>query len=145
MGLSETLSLLVGIVGTGIAIYQWGVLNEAKKRRQELQYLLAGVSHAAMSKAQAWINQISLIPPPASHEDLAFLRIHGRARDDLMEIHNLVSALEGTIDPDSSAITAILQKTLKQGELNNEIQRVALENPNRVQNQGVEPPTGEGH
>lgn len=131
----ETLNLVLAILGTGIAIYQWAVINEKKKRHKELQYLLAGVSNAALSKGQAWINQISLIPPPQNESDLLLLRVHGRAKDDLLAIHSLVSALEGVIDPESSAITDILGKTLRQGELNNRIQQVALENPARQQNQ----------
>jgi len=33
-----------------------------------------------------------------------------RARDDAMELANLTSALEGTIDPDNSAIVAMMDK-----------------------------------
>lgn len=129
MDISSTLGLLVGIIGTGVAIYQWAILNVTKKREEELQFLLAGISHAALSKQQAWINQISLLPPPKNEVDLSIIRIHARARDDLSEIHAVVSALEGTINTESSAITAMLEKTLKQGELNNKIQEVALANP----------------
>jgi len=28
--------LLIGIIGLGIAIYQWAVLNESKKRKKEI-------------------------------------------------------------------------------------------------------------
>ena len=45
---------LVGILSVGIAIYQWAVLNEAKKRRHEIQFILAGVGHLALSKCQSW-------------------------------------------------------------------------------------------
>jgi len=124
--------MLLGLVGTGIALYQWGVLNEAKKRRHELQYLLAGVSNIALMKSQGWINQLNSYPSPQSASDVALLRILLRARDELTEIHGLVSALEGAIDSDESATTAILRKTLEQGRINNEIQQTALENPTRA-------------
>ncbi len=129
MDTSSTISLLVGIIGTGIVIYQWAVLNESKKRQKELQFLLAGISNAVLSKQQTWINQMGLLPPPQTEANLGVMRVHARARDDLSEIHSLVSALEGTIDTENSAITAILEKTLKQGEINNKIQKTALANP----------------
>ncbi len=50
MVIDDTVSLwfggigtLVGVIGLGIAIYQWAVINEGKKRRSELQYILAGI------------------------------------------------------------------------------------------------------
>ena len=139
------ISLLVGVIGTGIAIYQWAVLNESKKRQEQLQYLLAGISHAALSKQQTWINQMGLLPPPQTEADLSVIRVHARARDDLSEIHSVVAALEGTIDTESSAITAILEKTLKQGEINNKIQETALANPTLVKQQATVPETESEH
>ena len=121
--------LVVGLIGTGIALYQWGVMNEAKKRRHELQYLLAGISHTSLLKSQAWLNQLNLYPAPQNEVDLNLRRTLVRAKDDLAEIHSLVAALEGAIDSEESATTTILKKTLEQGQLNNQIQQVGLENP----------------
>jgi hypothetical protein len=64
MDVVTIISLLVGIIGTGIAIYQWAVLNESAKRKKEIQFLLAGVSNISLAKQQAWINQISLLKIP---------------------------------------------------------------------------------
>jgi len=135
MDVVTTISLLVGIIGTGIAIYQWAVLNESKKRKKEIQFLLAGVSNISLAKQQAWINQISLLNSPQDPEQLAHARSCFRARDDLGEIQSLVAALEGSIDSDSSATTAILQKTLTDSQLNNKIQEEALKNPTLPKNQ----------
>lgn len=126
------LGLVLGILGTGIALYQRGVMNEARRRRHELQYLLAGVSHTSLLKSQAWLNQIALYPEPQSDAELQLRRSLVRARDDLAEIHSMVAALEGAIDSETSATTDILKKTLEQGRLNNEIQQGNLENPKVV-------------
>ena len=60
IGVSGT---LVGIIGTGIAIYQWAVLNETNKRKSELQYILAGINNAALQKQVSWQNQINTFQP----------------------------------------------------------------------------------
>lgn len=120
---------IVGVIGTAVAIYQWAVLNESKKRRHELQFLLAGIHQLAISKQIEWNNQMSFLPKPQSDKDLEILRIHARARDNLMEISSAITALESVIDTDSSAIYAMLEKTLKQTELNNRIQTEGLKNP----------------
>ena len=121
--------LVVGVVGTGIAIYQTAVINESKRRRAEFQYLLAGISNLALSKSQSWINQINLIQEPENSSAIAIARVCVRARDDFSEIHNIALALEKSIDADSSAITSILEATLKQSELNNKIQAEGMKNP----------------
>ncbi|QSX29385.1 hypothetical protein JYB88_14405 [Shewanella cyperi] len=121
----EIISLLVGVVGTGIAIYQTAVINESRKRKNELQYLLAGINAAANQKQQAWQNQILLLPPPNTSEDLKIAQLCVRARDDAMELANLTSALEGTIDPDNSAIVTMMDKYRDIVIKNNEIARAA--------------------
>lgn len=106
----EALALIVGIIGTAVAIYQAAIINESKKRRNELQYLFAGINAAANQKQRAWQNQIALIPKPSTPEECTVAQISIRARDDMAEIANLTSALEGTIDPDNSAIVAMMDK-----------------------------------
>ncbi len=106
----EVLGLIVGIIGTAIAIYQAAIINESKKRKNELQYLFAGINAAAAQKQKAWQNQIALMPKPSTSEEWAIAHSHIRARDDMAEIANLTSALEGTIDPDNSAIVAMMDK-----------------------------------
>ncbi|WP_318468308.1 hypothetical protein [Photobacterium leiognathi] len=148
MDIASTISLLVGIIGTGIAIYQWAVLNESKKRKKEIQFLLAGISNLSLAKQQAWINQISLLNQPQEAEQLAHARSCVRARDDLSEIQSLVAALEGSIDSDCSATTAILEKTLEQTKLNNQIQAESLKNPTmspRAANVAPEPEMAAEH
>ncbi|MEL0649510.1 hypothetical protein V6248_18965 [Pseudoalteromonas agarivorans] len=120
MSTSEILGLLFGFVGTGIAIYQTAVINEGKKRKHELQYLLAGINAAANQKQVAWQNQISLLHPKTP-EQYEVAQIYVRARDDVMEIATLSSALEGTIDTGNSAIVAMMDKYKTITEKNNEI------------------------
>ncbi|MDO6719890.1 hypothetical protein Q4575_10785 [Psychrosphaera sp. 1_MG-2023] len=121
----EIISFVVGVIGTGIAIYQTAVINESKKRKNELQYLLAGINAAAVQKQQAWQNQISLLQPPNSPEDWKIAQLCVRARDDAMELGNLTSALEGTIDPDNSAIVTMMDKYKKIVAKNQEIKEVS--------------------
>jgi len=127
--------MLVGIISAGIAIYQWTVMNENKKRRQEIQFALAGVGSLALSKVQAWNNQISLLPRRNSNEDLEICRVYSNARDDLMEVSSLTNALEGTIDSDFSASNALMEKGIRHAELNNKLQTISLQNPNLPQDQ----------
>lgn len=85
---------VVGVLGTSISIYQWAVLNESKKRRFELQFLLAGIHQLSLSKQMEWNNQISSLPKPQNDKDLEIFRIHARARDNLIEIGQTITALE---------------------------------------------------
>ena len=133
--MGEAIALIVGIIGTAIAIYQFAVINENKKRKAEMQFLLAGIGNLALSKQQAWNNQISWLPNPQNPGELENFRIHSRARDDFIEISSIVSALEGAIDIDSSASTKMLERSIKNGELNNKLQSVGLENPTHPNNQ----------
>nr|WP_298143598.1 hypothetical protein [uncultured Pseudomonas sp.] len=117
----ETIGLLVGVIGTSIAVYQAAIINETKKRKNELQYLFAGIHASAVHKQQAWQHQISLLPQPSSAADLNLFQIYIRARDDVAELGNLTSALEGTIDPENSAIVAMMDKYKKIVDKNKEI------------------------
>lgn len=112
-----------------LAIYQWAVLNESKKRRSELQFLLAGIHQLSLSKQMEWNHQISLLPRVQGEKDLEIIRVHSRARDNFNEIASAITALESVIDTDSSAISAMLEKTIKQTELNNRLQTEGLKNP----------------
>jgi hypothetical protein len=134
LDIESAVSLATGIIGTAIAIYQTAVLKERKKRDAQLQYLLAGIGNSALTKSQTWINQISLLPKPENESELAIFRVHARAKDDLSEIHNLATALEGVIDAEGSAITSMLKKIAEQGELNNRIQEIGLRNPSKAKN-----------
>ncbi len=129
MELTETIALVVGIIGTSIAIYQWAVINEAKKRKNELQYLLAGINSLAIQKQLAWQNQISLLNKPDTPDEWEVARLHVRARDDATEIASLTVALEGTIDTDNSAITAMMDKYTSLTEKNNKLQAASMKNP----------------
>ena len=64
MDLNDWISFAVGIIGTGIAIWQTAIINESKKRRGELQFLLAGINSSAIQKQQLWANQIALLGTP---------------------------------------------------------------------------------
>lgn len=45
----STISLLLGVIGTAISIYQYALIHESKKRGKELQYLLAAINSSAQS------------------------------------------------------------------------------------------------
>ncbi|MGB0892884.1 MAG: hypothetical protein ACPGUD_00625 [Parashewanella sp.] len=110
MEFSEIVSLAVGIIGTVIAVYQTAVINESKKRKNELQYILAGINAVASQKQQTWQNQISLLQTPETPENWEIAKLSIRARDDASEIAGLTSALEGTIDTEKSAIVTMMDK-----------------------------------
>lgn len=136
MEINETVSLwfggigmLVGLIGTGIAIYQWAVINEGKKRKNELQYLLAGINSLALQKQVAWQNQISVLGTPNTPEEWEIARLNVRARDEVSEIASLTVALEGAIDTDNSAITAMMDKYTEIAEKNNRLQTEGMKNP----------------
>jgi hypothetical protein len=112
MEVLDALGLAVGVIGTSIAIYQWAVINEGKKRKDELQYLLAGVHATAVHKQKAWQNQISLLNKPTTPDEIKVAQAYIRARDDVGEFAALSTALEGTIDTKNSAIVAMMDKYL---------------------------------
>ena len=128
------ISLAVGIIGTAIAIYQAAVIRETKNRYRELQYILAGISNMAIGKNQSWVNQGYFLGDGSSDHDREILRLHARARDDFAEMANAISSLEGTIDPNSSAITDMLKKMKEQIQINNELQAEGLKNPTLPRN-----------
>lgn len=138
MDIAHIIISVVGVIGTAIAIYQWGVLNESKKRRSELQFLLAGIHQLALSKQIEWNNQMNLLPKPQNEKDMEVIRSHARARDNLMEIGSTITALENVIDTDTSAIQAMLEKTIEQAKLNNELQNEGLKNPLLPTNQNID-------
>ena len=125
----SVISLLVGIIGTAIAIYQTAVLNESKKRNSELQFLLAGINSSAAQKMQSWQNQISIASDSLTHEKMDEFKLLIRARDDFTDLSNLTVSLEGAIDPDSSAISKMMDKYLETVQKNNEIQKYNMQNP----------------
>jgi hypothetical protein len=94
-----------------------------------LQFLLAGIHQIALSKQMEWNSQMNLLTKPQSDKDLEILRIHARARDNLMEISSAITALESVLDTESSAISSMLEKTIEQTELNNRLQSEGLKNP----------------
>jgi len=121
MSISEILGLLFGFVGTGIAVYQTAVISEGKKRKHELQYLLAGINTVAVQKQTTWQNQISLLTPPSTPDEYKVAQAYVRARDDATEIGVLSSALEGTIDTGNSAIVSMMDKYKKITDKNSEM------------------------
>lgn len=129
MDLLSIISLLVGIIGTAIAIYQAAVIRETQKRRGELQYILAGINNAALQKQMAWQNQINTLQKLETHQDWEMGRLYVRARDDFSEIASLTIALEGTIDVDSSAIRSMMDKSIDIVQKNNILQEETLKNP----------------
>ncbi|WP_045858597.1 hypothetical protein [Teredinibacter purpureus] len=129
MEMSEALSLGIGVIGTAIAIYQAAVIRENKKRKREIQYLLAGVNNAALQKQISWQNRISTLPKLETDKDWELGNTLMRARDDCQEIASLTVALEGAIDVDYSAIKAMMQKFIDTTKQNNELQAEGLKNP----------------
>ena len=118
----SVLSLIVGIIGTATAVYQTAVINENKKTKGELQFLLAGINSSAIQKMQSWQNQIDLTPPPTNEKDLEILKLKVSARDEFTDLANLTTSLEGAIDSADSAILKMMKKHKETVVLNNEIQ-----------------------
>ena len=112
-----------------MAIYQWAVLNESKKRKREFQYIIAGINSAALQKQQAWQNQTALISKPETPAEWETVRLYVRAKDDFAEIASLTVALEGTIDVEGSAISDMMDRYLANVKKNNELQAEGLKNP----------------
>ncbi len=136
MVINETVSLwfggigtLVGLIGTGIAIYQWAIINEGNKRKNEFQYILAGIHNVAIQKHISWKNQISTLPKLESQQDWETCRLYLRARDDFAEISSLTIALEGIIDVDYSAISTMMDKSKDIVKKNNQLQSEGTNNP----------------
>ena len=129
MDLITIISLLVGIIGTAIAIYQSAVIREGKKRKSELQYILAGINNAALQKQQTWQNQISTLKKLETEQDWEMGRLYLRAKDDFAEIASLTIALEGTIDVDNSAIKSMMDKSIEIVQKNNILQEEGMKNP----------------
>ncbi|HTD05663.1 hypothetical protein [Undibacterium sp.] len=122
MSLSEAISLFVGVIGTAIAIYQAAQINASRERLREVQFLLAGFNSLAIMKQVAWRNQMNFFANPTDDKGKELYRIHVRASDDFAEMASVMSALEGTITTGESAIFAVMEKALKQAELNSKLQ-----------------------
>lgn len=135
MEITEALSLGIGVIGTAIAIYQAAIIRENKKRKNEIQYVLAGINNAALQKQISWQNRISTLPKLESEKDWELANSLMRARDDFQEVASLCVALEGTIDVDSSAIESMMQKSINITKQNNELQAEGLKNPTLKHNQ----------
>jgi hypothetical protein len=120
---------LIGIIGTGIAIYQWAVLNETNKRKSELQYILAGINNAALQKQVSWQNQMNTLHKFESAQDWEMGRVYLKAKDDMGEIASLAIALEGAINIEESAIGKMMDKSIEMVRKNNELQSEGLKNP----------------
>ncbi|EDY81177.1 hypothetical protein VDG1235_794 [Verrucomicrobiia bacterium DG1235] len=125
----ETIGLIAGLISAFIAVYQWATINEIKKRGKEIQYLLAGINNSAVQKNQSWKRQIQLLGEPKDENDWKVVRAHARAADDFEDLATLVTALEGTIDTESSAIKDMMRKYKETVELNNQLQAEGLKNP----------------
>ncbi len=120
---------VLGVVSTLIAVYQLAVIKESKTRKEEFQYLLAGVNTSALQKQQSWANQLSSLTQAEIQDNLERARLMVRARDDFADLASLTAALEGTIDTNSSAITSLLDKAIRIVRKNNELQAEGLKNP----------------
>lgn len=131
MGALSAISLLIGVIGTAISIYQYALIHESKKRSKELQYLLAAINSSALQKQQAWANQIQLLGNWDTEEKMLTAKIYIRAKDDFADIAQLTVALEGAISVDDSAINGMLDKALQFSKKNNDLQAESLKNPSQ--------------
>ncbi len=127
---------LVGCIGTFVAIYQWGTLNETKKRKRELQYILASLNNSALQKQNSWQNQISALPNPSNEQEWEMLKVHMRARDSFAELSQQLTAMEGIIDTEYSAIEKMTERSLKAVKQGKEIDKAMNKlNPSPSQNE----------
>jgi hypothetical protein len=129
MAMMELVVTISGIIGIFVSVYQAAQLSASKERLKEVQYVLAALNSAAISKQGAWQNQLRFYSNPESEKDKEIFRAHARARDDFADLAQLASALEGTISSSSSAMTDSMEKAIKQQKLNNELQAEGLKNP----------------
>jgi hypothetical protein len=123
MDWQSSISLFVGIIGTVIAVYQWAVINESKKKRQEMQYIVASINNLALQKQTGWQNQINLL----DKQEATFLekgRILVQSRDDFAELSSLCIALEGTMDVNASAIKEMQERAMESLSRSMEIQKL---------------------
>jgi hypothetical protein len=134
MTMTDTISLIVGIIGTFISVYQWASINASKGRLREIQFVLAGIHSSVLMKQVGWQNQLSFHANPSDEKSKELFRMIFRAKDDFAELANLISALEGTISTDDSAIFSVMKMGLEQSKLNNELQQEALKNPSPPKN-----------
>ena len=126
---STLIMSVFGVFGTSIAIYEWAVINESKKRKGEFQYLLASINNLAIRKQTTWQTQLSLFGAPQTPEEWSVAQLYCRARDEFSEFSGLAVALEGSIDSGKSAITAMTQKSIELIKLGNVLQTEGLKNP----------------
>ena len=76
MTIFDAISLMVGVIGTAIAIYQCASLNANKEKLSEVQFLLAGINNSAVMKQIAWKNQLQFHGNPTDEKDKEIFRIH---------------------------------------------------------------------
>jgi hypothetical protein len=138
--LGSTTGLIVGIIGTSIAIYQWAIINESKKNRENNQFLIASIGQYSLSKFQGWQNQINIVcsrkDRELSEHELEICKLMYKFKDECMELQALAGALERAIDADGSATMKLMEQTLTASKLNNDIQEEGLKNPTNQFNQG---------
>jgi len=120
---------IIGVVGTGLSIYQWAQINATKDRFREIQFLLASIHSAALAKQVGWQNQLGMRANPVDEKNQEIFRIVVSVRDDFAELATLASAMEGAISAKDSAISEVMKKAREQSKLNNEIQAEGLKNP----------------
>ena len=135
----ELLFGIIGVVGTGVSIYQWAQINATKERFREIQFLMASIHSSAIMKQVGWQNQLSMHVNPLNEQDKELFRTIVSVRDDFAELANLVSAMEGAISAHDSAISEVMKKVLEQSKLNNELQAEGLKNPSLPSN--LQPPS----
>ena len=136
----ESIGPVVGVLGTFIAIYQWAKLDASKKRQRELQFLLAGLNQISLQQGVAWNIQINTLMYSEDPKDHEIFRLHLRARDDTAEFSSAIQALESVIDPSGSAIQDMLEKQIRNTQLNNQFQTEALKNPMLKKQPPQQPP-----
>ena len=87
-----------------------------------MQFLLAAISSSLNMKQVGWNYQIQELTQRQPNADPELLRIHLRARDDMGELQQLVTSLEGAISYEFSAVSHNMEKSIEQGKLNNQLQ-----------------------
>ena len=157
MSITELISLSVGIIGTGIAIYQQAIIKGKSKENKRLQYLLTGISHLHVGKNLAWQNQLqakmmfflemknqkkidSLDVEVTYH---VLLNTIMKIRDEFAELQALTEALEGVIDSDNSASIDKMKRNIEFNQLNKTMQDLSKRQHGQAQQEKNNSASGE--
>ena len=113
----DIITTISAVLGTGAAIWQTAIVRETDKRKNEIQYLLAGIGKLSGMKMMKWKQQIQLLEKnDTKYDRQEILNIYYFFRDEINEISVLATALEGAVASGTTATEQIEEKILQKQE-----------------------------